>query len=107
MIVIFIEGKVIDLVVDGMKSYKTMFIVTDELEAVRDYILNEVKRGGTCLTGTGLYNGSERKMIYVTLDRAGMIKLKSALYHIDPNAFVNIMESSEILGTGFRSLPTE
>ena len=107
VIVIFIEGKVIDLVVDGMKSYKTMFIVTDELEAVRDYILNEVKRGGTCLTGTGLYNGSERKMIYVTLDRAGMIKLKSALYHIDPNAFVNIMESSEILGTGFRSLPTE
>ena len=45
IIIIFIEGKVIDLVVDGMKSYKTMFIVTDELEAVRNYILNDLKRG--------------------------------------------------------------
>ena len=43
VIIIFIEGKVIDLVVDGMKTYKTMFIVTDEAEAVRDYIINDIK----------------------------------------------------------------
>ena len=107
IIIIFIEGKVIDLVVDGMKSYKTMFIVTDELEAVRDYILNDLKRGGTCITGSGLYQGNERKMIYVTLERADMVKLKSNLHRIDPKAFVNIMDSSEILGTGFRNLPKE
>lgn len=107
IIIIFIEGKVIDLVVDGMKSYKTMFIVTDELEAVRNYILNDLKRGGTCITGTGLYQGNERKMIYVTLDRADMVKLKSSLHIIDPKAFVNIMDSSEILGTGFKALPKD
>ena len=90
-----------------MKSYKTMFIVTDELEAVRDYILNDLKRGGTLLVGTGLYQGNERKMIYVTLDRADMVKLKSNLHRIDPAAFVNIMDSSEILGTGFKALPKE
>ena len=107
IIIIFIEGKVIDLVVDGMKSYKTMFIVTEEMEAVRDYILNDLKRGGTCISGTGLYQGNERKMIYVTLDRADMVKLKSNLHRIDPKAFVNIMDSSEILGMGFKALPTE
>ena len=107
IIIIYIEGKVIDLVVDGMKSYKTMFIVTDEMETVRNYILNDLKRGGTCLTGTGLYQGNERKMIYVTLDRADMVKLKSNLHRIDPKAFVNIMDSSEILGMGFKALPTE
>lgn len=107
IILIFIESKIIDLVVDGMKSYKTMFIVTDELEAVRDYILNDLERGGTLLTGTGLYQGNERKMVYVTLDRADMVKLKSSLHRIDPNAFVNIMDSSEILGLGFKSLPKE
>ena len=107
IILIFIESKIIDMVVDGMKSYKTMFIVTDEVEAVRDYILNDLQRGGTCLSGTGLYKGTERKMIYVTLDRADMVKLKSNLYRIDPKAFVNIMESSEILGYGFKSLPVE
>ena len=107
IIIIYIEGKVIDLVVDGMKSYKTMFIVTDELEAVRSYILHDLNRGGTCITGTGLYQGNERKMIYVTLDRADMVKLKSNLHRIDPKAFVNIMDSSEILGFGFKALPKE
>jgi uncharacterized membrane-anchored protein YitT (DUF2179 family) len=107
IIIIYIEGKVIDLVVDGMKSYKTKFIVTDELEAVRSYILNDLQRGGTLLVGTGLYQGNERKMIYVTLDRADMVKLKSNLHRLDPKAFVNIMESSEILGFGFKALPKE
>ena len=107
IIIIFIEGKVIDLVVDGMKSYKTMFIITDDPEPIRDYVINNLQRGGTCITGSGLYKGNERKMLYVTLDRSDMIKLRSALYHIDPNAFVNIIESSEILGKGFRALPEE
>ena len=107
IILIYIESKIIDLVVDGMKSYKTMFIVTDELEAVRSYILNDLERGGTLLVGTGLYQGNERNMIYVTLDRADMVKLKSNLHRLDPKAFVNIMESSEILGFGFKALPKE
>ena len=107
ILLIYIESKIIDLVVDGMKSYKTMFIITDELEAVRDYILNDLERGGTLLVGTGLYQGNERKMIYVTLDRADMVKLKSNLHRLDPKAFVNIMESSEILGFGFKALPKE
>jgi uncharacterized membrane-anchored protein YitT (DUF2179 family) len=107
ILLIYIESKIIDLVVDGMKSYKTMFIITDELDAVRDYILNDLERGGTLLVGTGLYQGNERKMIYVTLDRADMVKLKSNLHRLDPKAFVNIMESSEILGFGFKALPKE
>ena len=107
IIIIFIEGKVIDLVVDGMKSYKTMFIVTDEVEAVRSYILNDLKRGGTLIAGKGLYQGNERNMVYVTLDRADMVKLKSNLHRLDPKAFVNSMESSEILGFGFKALPKE
>lgn len=105
IIVIFIEGKVIDLVVDGLKSDKTMFIVTDHPEPIRDYIVNQLKRSGTCITGSGLYQGNERKMVYVTLNRTDMIKLRAELHNIDPNAFVNIIESSEILGKGFRALP--
>lgn len=107
IIIIFIEGKVIDLVVDGTKSYKTAFIVTDQLDTVRDYILNDLKRGGTCLTGEGLYNGTERKMIYVTMERADFVKLRSNLRRLDPQAFVNVIDSSEIMGLGFKALPKE
>ena len=107
IILIYIESKVIDLVVDGTKSYKTAFIVTDKLEEVKDYILNDMHRGGTCITGEGLYNGTERKMIYVTMERADFVRLRANLRRLDPMAFVNVIESSEIMGKGFKALPEE
>lgn len=107
IIVIFIESKMIDIVVDGVKSYKTALIITDKVEDVRDYVLNTLHRGGTCFAGMGLFNGAERKMIYVTLERADLVKLKSNLRVLDPNAFVNILDSSEIMGLGFKALPEE
>lgn len=107
ILLIFIESKVIDMIVDGVKSYKTALIITDKVDEVRDYIINDLQRGGTCLTGQGLYQGAERKIIYVTLNRSELVKLKSDLRHLDENAFINIIESSEIMGLGFKSLPQE
>ena len=107
IILIYIESKIIDLIVDGVTTYKTVFIVTDKIEEVKDFIINNLERGGTCFAGVGLYKGQERKMIYVTLDRTGLVKLKSVMRGIDPNAFVNVIESSEIMGLGFKSLPQE
>ena len=107
IIIIFIESKVIDLVVDGIKSYKTALIVTDKLEEVKNYILHDMHRGGTCITGEGLYNGTERKMIYVTMERADFVKLRANLRTLDPSAFVNVIDSAEIMGKGFKELPTE
>lgn len=107
IILIYIESKIIDLVVEGFTTYKTCFIVTDQLDAVKSFIINDLKRGGTCFPGIGLYQGQERKMIYVTLDRSDLVKLKSNLRHLDPHAFVNVIESSEIMGLGFKALPEE
>ena len=107
ILLIYIEGKVIDLVVEGVKSYKTAFVVTDKIEEVRNFILKDLDRSGTVFTGSGLYQGAERKMIYVTLNRSDLVKLKANLRFLDPNAFVNVIESSEIMGKGFKALPTE
>ncbi len=107
VILIFIESKIIDLVVDGVTTYKTVLIVTDHVDEVKNFILNDMKRGGTCFSGVGLYQGQERRMIYVTLDRSDLVKLKSNLRHLDPSAFVNVIQSSEIMGTGFKALPEE
>ena len=107
ILLIYIEGKIIDLVVEGVKSYKTAFIVTDKIEEVRNFILKDLDRSGTVFAGSGLYQGAERKMIYVTLNRSDLVKLKANLRFLDPNAFVNVIESSEIMGNGFKALPTE
>ena len=107
IIIIYIESKIIDLVVEGTKSYKTAFIVTDRIEEIRDYIINDLHRGGTCFSGTGLYQGAERRMVYGTLDRTDLVKLKSNIRHIDPLAFINVIDSAEIMGLGFKALPEE
>ena len=107
IVLIFIESKIIDMVVEGVKSYKTAFIVTDKIDEVRDFIIKDLDRSGTVFAGSGLYQGAERKMIYVTLNRSDLVKLKANLRFLDPNAFVNVIESSEIMGNGFKALPTE
>ena len=105
ILVIVIEGKIIDIVVEGIKSYKTAFIVTEKVDKVRDFIINDIKRGGTCFVGKGLFKGQERKMIYINLTRADLVKLKNNLRELDPDAFVNVIESSEVMGKGFIPLP--
>lgn len=107
IVVIVIESYMIDLIVDGLKTYKTVFIVTEEYEKVRQYIINDLERGGTCLVGKGLYQGAERTMIYATMGRSDLVKMKSSMRLIDPNAFVNVINSSEIMGFGFKALPEE
>ena len=107
IILIYIESKIIDMVVEGVSTYKTCFIITDKIEEVKNFILNDLERGGTCFPGQGLYQGHERKMIYVTLNRTDLVKLKANLRNLDPNAFVNVIESAEIMGYGFKALPEE
>lgn len=105
ILLIVIESKIIDLVVDGIKSYKTAFIITDKIDEVRLFIINDLDRGGTCFVGSGLFKGQERKMIYTNLNRTDLVKLKMNLRSIDPNAFVNVIESAEVMGNGFVPLP--
>ena len=63
ILLIVIEGKVIDIVVDGLKSYKTVFIVTNKYDAVREVIISKMKRGGTHIHAKGLYQGLERDLV--------------------------------------------
>lgn len=107
LFLIAVESKVIDMVIDGVKVYKTLFIITDRQEEVRNAIVNDLNRGGTCFKGTGLYEGQERNMIYTTVSRGEFIKLKEGIHKIDPNAFMNVIDSSEIMGNGFKALPNE
>jgi uncharacterized membrane-anchored protein YitT (DUF2179 family) len=106
-VVIFIEGKIIDMVIDGMKVNKTLFIISDKSEEIQDKLLNGIKRGGTMITAMGMYEGVERKVIYTTVTRRESQILLSHISKIDPNAFVNVMDSSQVLGEGFKSIDSD
>ncbi len=104
ILLIVIEGKVIDIVVDGLKTYKTVFIVTNKYDAVREVIISKMKRGGTHIHAKGLYQGLERDLVYVSLTRRELVTLRNLLSDADPDAFVSVSDSSEVMGRGFKSL---
>ena len=106
-IIVFIEGKVIDLVLDGASVHKTLMIVTDKVEPVKNIILNDIKRGATLLPAVGMYKGEQRNLIYTILTRREMMVLRHKIAEIDPEAFINIVDSKEILGKGFKPLKEE
>ncbi len=106
-IVIFITGKVIDITLRGISYEKTMFIISDKYDEIREKIIVDINRGGTVLDARGLYNQAEKKMIYTNVSRREYQMLKDYIRKIDPNAFVTVLDANEIFGNGFKSLSTE
>ncbi len=104
LIVIFITGKVIDTILEGMNYDKVLFIVSDKMEEIRKKIIVDLNRGGTIMNGEGLYNNSEKQIIFTVVNRRETVMLQDYINEIDPKAFVTVLNSNEILGNGFRSL---
>ena len=103
-ILIFIEGKVIDLVVEGANAHKTLMIISEETEKIKDFILHEINRGATIINAEGGYNGISRQIIYTTLTRREATILRYRIKEIDSKAFINIIDSKEIIGNGFKAI---
>jgi len=103
-IVIYVTGKAIDIVLQGMSVDKTLFIVSDKFVEIRDRIINDLHRGGTYIPGKGMYNGSDKTIIFTVVNRREMALLQEYVHEIDPKAFLTVLEANEILGEGFKSL---
>lgn len=104
LIVIYITGKVIDAILQGVDYDKTLFIISDKYEEIRSKIIDDLNRGGTYLKGKGMYNGTEKTIIFTVVNRREMAMLQEYIHHIDPKAFVTVINANEILGEGFKSL---
>ncbi|MBI9058754.1 MAG: YitT family protein [Labilibaculum sp.] len=107
LIIIYIEGKIIDMVVSGANYHKTVMIVSDQFETISKKINNDLKRGATIFSGIGAYSGENKKMVYSVMSRRELEILKLYVREVDPNAFVNVTEANEIIGEGFKSLNEE
>lgn len=103
-IVLYITGKVTDITLQGSSYEKALFIVSDHYEEIKTKVIQDMNRGGTFLKGTGMYDGKEKNMIFMVVNRRELSMLQDYIHSIDPDAFVSVMETNEILGKGFKSL---
>ena len=103
-LVIYITGKVIDMVIEGVSYEKMLLIISDKHDDIRNVIINDLNRGGTFISGDGMYNNEPKKIIYTIVNRRELSMLEDYIQKIDPKAFLTVIDAKEILGEGFKSL---
>jgi len=104
LIIIYITGKTIDIVLQGMSVQKALLIISDKHSEIRSRILKEMDRGGTYLVGKGMYEHAEKSIILTVLERKEVEELKDFIRETDPKAFMAVLDASEVLGEGFKNL---
>ncbi len=76
-------------------------IITDKREAVAQLVLQEMRRGVTAMSGTGMFTGQSHAILMCALTVTEVPHLKALVARADPDAFVVVMPAQEVLGRGF------
>ncbi|MCK6207561.1 YitT family protein [Bacillus infantis] len=102
MVAIYATGKVVDTI--HTKHIKlTVMIVTAKGEEMKAKLLSSIYRGITVINGEGGYTGEGRKILMTVITRYQLTEVKSMIDEVDPQAFVNITETTEVLGSFHRT----
>lgn len=83
----------------------TLLIITDKSEEIYQKIHELTNHGATVFEGRGEYSGKTHKLVYTVVSAAESGNLEKELRTVDPAAFINVLESKDILGKFFRRQP--
>jgi len=103
-LVIYVTGFTIDKMISGFDRRKALFIISGYHEQIKDVIITEMARGGTFFKGKGMYHESEKKIIFTTITKKELPVLLYRIHEIDADAFISILDATDVLGEGFNSL---
>jgi len=104
LITVFFSGRVIDTVLEGMSVYRSVLIISKQADEIGWGIIEELHRGVTRLDGLGMYTSRPTHILLVAVRRQEMPILRSLIHEFDPNAFIIVGETRQILGKGFINL---
>lgn len=101
-IAIYLSGKMIDIVFEGIYFTKTMFIVSNHYKEIAQVIGEKLDRGSTAIYAKGMYTKEKRMMLWCVASRGEVAKIKQIAQEIDPRAFIVISSAREAWGKGFK-----
>lgn len=101
-IAIYIMGKMIDIIFEGIYFTKMVFIISDRYEEIAEEIEEKVRRGLTGITAQGMYTKDKKMMLWCIASRREIIRIKQICKKIDKNSFVVISDAIEAYGIGFK-----
>lgn len=101
---LFTKAFLIDGVIESIAKSKYVMIITSHPETVAPFILEGLHRSFTSLKAQGGYTGEERTVLITVCKKMEAFKLKNKLHKVDPEAFVILCDTSEIIGRGWVTL---
>ena len=102
-IAIYLMGKIIDIVFEGVYFTKLLLIVSNESEKIAKEIGEKVQRGVTGLYGKGMYTNENKIVLMCAASRRDIGKIKLIARSIDQKSFIIVTNSREVVGLGFKN----
>ena len=98
---IFVSTKISDAFLEGFKTSKAAFIITNRYEEVAERLMDELDRGVTGLHAQGMYTEEKKCVLYCVVSRKEIVRVKEIVNDVDSSAFVIVSDVREVLGEGF------
>ena len=105
LIYLYITSHVMNVVVTGMSQRKAVFIISLQWEEIRRHLLDRVERGLTLIEGQGGYSGRDERILYTVITFRDLPRLKRLVRQIDPNAFMVVTDTLEVMGAKVGNQP--
>lgn len=99
---LFAKAFLVDSVIESIGKNKYVQIITAKPELITPFILEGIHRGYTSVKAEGGYTGEDKTLIITVCRRGEALKLKMRIHSVDPEAFVILTDTNEIVGKGFR-----
>lgn len=100
---LFTKSILIDTTIESINKVKKFTIVTEKPDEILDFIKITLHRGGTISKGQGIYLHQDKSIINVVVNNYEAILLRDFTKKADPNCFITIINTSQIIGKGFHN----
>lgn len=101
---LLMKAFLVDSVIESINLRKVVTVVSKNPEEVKQFILETLHRSATVYHAMGAYTGEDETVLRTVLTRRQAVALRNHLRRVDPLAFLTMVNSSEIVGKGFRAL---
>ena len=102
-IAIYLMGKMIDIIFEGIYFTKLLIIISNKNEKIAKEIGSKIQRGATGLYGKGMYSQKDKLILICAASRGDIARIKNIAKQIDKNSFIIIANAREVLGNGFKT----
>lgn len=105
LITIYTSSRVVAYMLDGASYDKLLFIISEEHELLKRFIIDDLDRSATYIKSKGMYTDAQRDMIFLVVSRKEVHLVQHKIKEIDPKAFVVVTDAYDTYGEGFKPLP--